>query len=133
MRRCAIPRCYSPRSCKALALNEEPGTPLNETLATALAGKRALLVLDNVEHLLPGAAADVATLRDLDGPNVLVTSRERLRIGGEQAWPVPSLAESDAVELFTARALAVDPSFATTAGDRRAVRPGSMTCRWQSS
>ncbi len=109
------PALLLPAVMQGLALNEEPGTPLNETLATALAGKRTLLVLDNVEHLLPGAAADIATLRDLDGPNVLVTSRERLRIGGEQAWPVPSLAESDAVELFTARALAVDPSFATTA------------------
>ena len=109
------PALLLPAVMQALELNEEPGKPLTETLATALAGKRALLVLDNVEHLLPGAAADVATLRDLDGPKVLVTSRERLRIGGEQAWPVPSLAESDAVELFTARALAVDPSFAPTA------------------
>jgi predicted ATPase/class 3 adenylate cyclase len=109
------PALLLPAVMQGLELNEEPGTPLTATLATALAGKRTLLVLDNVEHLLPRAAADVATLRDLDGPNVLVTSRERLRVGGEQAWPVPSLAESDAVELFTARALAVDPSFVTTA------------------
>ena len=109
------PALLLPTVAQGLELNEEPGKPLSETLATALAGKRTLLVLDNVEHLLPGAAADVATLRDLDGPKVFVTSRERLRIGGEQAWPVPSLVESDAVELFTARALAVDPSFSATA------------------
>ena len=105
------PALLLPTVAQGLELSEEPGKPLTETLATALAGKRALLVLDNVEHLLPDAAADVATLRDLDGPKVLVTSRERLRIGGEQAWPVPPLAESDAVELFTARALAIDPSY----------------------
>ena len=98
-----------------LELNEEPGKPLTETLATALAGKRTLLLLDNIEHLLPGAAAHVAALRDLDGPKLLVTSRERLRIAGEQAWPVPPLVELDGVELFTARALAVDPSFSATA------------------
>jgi predicted ATPase/class 3 adenylate cyclase len=109
------PALLLPAVVHGLKLNEEPGKPLTETLATALSGKQALLVLDNVEHLLPRAAADVITLRDLDGPKVLVTSRERLRVGGEQAWPVPSLAESDAVELFTARALAVDPSFAATA------------------
>ena len=109
------PALLLPTVAQALELNEEPGRPLTETLATALTGKRSLLVLDNVEHLLPRAAAEVATLRDLDGPKVLVTSRERLRVGGEQVWPVPSLAEPDAVELFTARALAVDPSFSTTA------------------
>ena len=109
------PALLLPTVAQALDLSEEAGKPLSETLATALAGKRALLVLDNIEHLLPGAAADVVTLRDLDGPKVLVTSRERLRVGGEQIWPVPSLAESDAVELFTTRALAVDPSFVPTA------------------
>ena len=109
------PAVLLPAVAQGLELNEEPGKPLAETLAAALAGKRTLLLLDNIEHLLPGAAADVATLRDLGGPKVLVTSRERLRVSGEHAWPVPSLAESDAVELFTARALAVDPSFSTTA------------------
>jgi predicted ATPase/class 3 adenylate cyclase len=108
------PALLLPAVMQALELNEEPGKPFAETLATALAGKRTMLVLDNVEHLLPGAAVEAATLRDLDGPKVLVTSRERLRLGGEQAWPVPALAQSDAVELFTARALAVDPSFAST-------------------
>ena len=109
------PALLLPTVAQGLELNEEPGRLLTETLATALVGKQTLLVLDNAEHLLPDVAADVARLRDLDGPKVLVTSRERLRIGGEQAWPVPSLVESDAVELFTARARAVDPSFSATA------------------
>ena len=109
------PALLLPTVAQALELKEEPGRLLTETLATALAGKRTLLVLDNVEHLLPRAAARGRQLRDLDGPKVLVTSRERLRVGGEQVWPVPSLAEPDAVELFTARALAVDPSFSPTA------------------
>ncbi len=109
------PALLLPTVAQALELKEEPGRLLTETLATALAGKRTLLVLDNVEHLLPLAAAAIVTLRDIDGPKLLVTSRERLRVGGEQVWPVPSLAEPDAVELFTARALTVDPSFSPTA------------------
>ena len=109
------PALLLPTVAHELELKEEPGRLPTETLAAALAGKQTLLVLDNVEHLLPGAAAEVARLRDLDGPKVLVTSRERLRVSGEHVWPVPSLAEPDAVELFAARALAVDPSFSTTA------------------
>ncbi len=109
------PALVLPVIARGLELKESAGTPLAQTLATALAGKRTLLVLDNVEHLLPGAAAEIACVRDVEGTKVLATSRERLRVGGEQAWPVPSLVTAEAVELFTARSLAVDPSFVATA------------------
>ncbi|MGH3111158.1 MAG: ATP-binding protein, partial [Gaiellaceae bacterium] len=99
---------------QTLAVNEEPDRELQETLAEYLVGKRLLLVLDNVEHLLPDAARPIATLRDANGSGLLVTSRERLRIGGEQTWPVPPLEHSDATALFAARARAVDPSFTPT-------------------
>jgi predicted ATPase len=76
-----------------------------------LAGANTLIVLDNVEHLLPGATAAVATLRDLDGPLVLATSRERLNVAGEQVWPVPPLNETDGGSLFLTRARESEPSF----------------------
>jgi predicted ATPase len=98
----------------SLAISEEPDRELAETLAAYLAGKRLLLLLDNVEHLLPDAAGPIAALRDANGSCLLVTSRERLRIGGEQTWPVPPLEPSDGKELFAARARAVDPAFAPT-------------------
>nr|MBA3788259.1 adenylate/guanylate cyclase domain-containing protein [Actinomycetota bacterium] len=97
-----------------LEVSEQPGRELADTLARQLAGKRLVVLLDNLEHLLPEAADAVSALRDMDGPLVLVTSRERLRMQGEQAYPVPPLAERDGVELFTARARAVEPSFTPT-------------------
>jgi len=99
---------------QTLAVKEEPDRPLEDTLGAHLAGKRLLLVLDNLEHLLPQAAAPIAALRDANGSSLLVTSRERLRIGGEQTWPVPPLAEEDGRALFSARARAVEPSFTAT-------------------
>jgi predicted ATPase len=105
------PELVLPSLARTLAVSEEPGTPLEDTLAAHLSGKRLLLLLDNVEHLLPPAAERIAALRATNGSQLLVTSRERLRIGGEQTWPVPPLAEEDGTALFIARARAVDPTF----------------------
>ena len=41
---------------RTLAVAEEPGTALEETLTAHLSGKTLLCLLDNVEHLLPDAA-----------------------------------------------------------------------------
>jgi predicted ATPase len=68
------------QTARTLDVVEQPDRPLEEVLAETLNGKRMLLVLDNAEHLLPGAAAAIATLRDLDGPALVVTSREPARI-----------------------------------------------------
>jgi predicted ATPase/class 3 adenylate cyclase len=94
-----------------LDVQEHAGASLSETMTSALSGKRVLLLLDNAEHLLPDVANDVARLRDVHGPKLLVTSRERLRLQGEHAWSVPALEERDGVALFTTRARAADPSF----------------------
>ncbi|MEO5632611.1 NB-ARC domain-containing protein, partial [Gaiella sp.] len=107
------PELLLPSLAKALALKDEPGRPLEDTLTDHLTGKRLLLVLDNLEHLLPHAATHIAVLRDTNA-SVLVTSRERLRIKGEQTWPVPPLAAKDGSALFNARAQAIDPCFTPT-------------------
>jgi predicted ATPase len=101
-----------------LGLKVQPGVPLSESLVSDLGGKRALVLLDNCEHLMPEAAAAVSALRDSDGPTICITSRERLRIRGERTWPVPPLSEGDGVLLFTSRAQAVDPAFAMTPAAR---------------
>jgi predicted ATPase len=105
---------------------EIAGETLTDSLVGYLKARQALLVLDNCEHLVD-ARADLAE-RLLSGcPRVhmLATSRERLRIGGETSWRVPSLAGPDpqasasaadlldypAVRLFVERAQAVRPDF----------------------
>jgi len=93
-----------------------------DRLVGALAGRRALLVLDNCEHVIDAAAvlAD-RVLAHCPGIRVLATSREALNITGEALWPVGPLAESPAEQLFAERAAAVSPGFALTAGNSPAV------------
>jgi predicted ATPase len=80
-------------------------------LGDALGGKRLLITLDNAEHLLPAVAAPLAFLRDLAGPTLLVTSRERLHLSGEHVYQVPPLTAEDGYLLFELRAQAIDPAF----------------------
>ena len=81
---------------------------LTSALAARLDGKRALLLLDNAEHLLPDIAREIATLREIAGPTFLVTSRERLQLQGEHVYAVPPLADADGVDLFVTRARGFD-------------------------
>jgi predicted ATPase/class 3 adenylate cyclase len=80
-------------------------------LSDRIADRRLLLILDNFEHLIDAAPELAGLLAACPNLQLLVTSRELLRLPGEQAYPVPPLAPQDATELFTARARAVDPRF----------------------
>ena len=75
-------------------------------------GDRSLLCLfDNFEQVVQAAPELAALLGACPNLGVLVTSRERLRVQGEQTYPVPQLAEADGEALFATRARAVDPAF----------------------
>lgn len=74
--------------------------------------RRLLLLLDNFEHVIDAADDLAETLAACPNLRLVVTSRELLRLPGEQAYPVSPLEPRDATELFTARAQAVDPGFA---------------------
>ncbi len=69
-------------------------------------------MLDNFEQVLDAAADLSNLLAQTPYVRVLVTSREPLRIAGEQRYPVEALRRDDAATLFLARARAVDPGFA---------------------
>jgi predicted ATPase/class 3 adenylate cyclase len=91
-------------------------------LAEHVGDKRLLLLLDNFEHVVEAGAELGGVLAACPNLDLLVTSRERLRVRGEQTYPVPPLVESDGVALFTARARAVDPSFAASDAVRELCR-----------
>jgi non-specific serine/threonine protein kinase len=75
-----------------LGARAEGDVPALSVVETALAGKRTLLLLDNCEHVIDGAA-DVAQslLRAVPTLHILATSREALGIDGELTYRVPSL------------------------------------------
>ncbi|MGH8985266.1 MAG: ATP-binding protein, partial [Acidimicrobiia bacterium] len=90
-------------------------------------GLDVLLVLDNAEHVVDGAAEVVERIL-LAGERlrVLVTSRERLGVEGEHVRPVPPLATdhagSPARRLLVQRAAAIAPDLAVDIDDEVIVR-----------
>jgi predicted ATPase/DNA-binding XRE family transcriptional regulator len=97
---------------REVGLPDAGGADVATSLRAALRHRQALLVLDNMEHLL-GAVPDLAQLL-LACPrlHVLATTRAPLRMRGEQEYPVPPLEPPNAVDLFVSRARQKDPSFA---------------------
>src|SRR5712691_2558415 len=107
-----------------------------ETMTTYLQQRCLLIILDNCEQVVEAAAQVVEKLA-VRCPKVafLVTTRERLRIAGEQLWQVEPLslpeatssgpgdhvAESEAVQLFLDRAALSRSSFALTDANSRAI------------
>jgi predicted ATPase/DNA-binding CsgD family transcriptional regulator len=118
---------------QALGVSERDMPTPTAGLVHALADRELLVVLDNCEHVLEGAAGLVATLvAQCRGVRFLATGRERLDVPGEMVFPVPPLglptdgsamavAASEAGMLFAARASAASPGFELSAHNSAAV------------
>ncbi|HLK43528.1 MAG TPA: NB-ARC domain-containing protein, partial [Thermoleophilia bacterium] len=106
-----------PTVAEVLNISAQSGEALITTMVSRLSAKRAVVVLDNCEHVIgPVARAVERVTASAPDVRVLATSREALGIAGERVQPVPPLAEdSDAVELFVQQAVRADPSFDTAA------------------
>jgi predicted ATPase len=107
---------------------------LTDAMCRFLAPRRALLVLDNCEHVIDAAAALVDRLLGAaPRVRVLATSREPLDVAGESVWRVPSLSldgddgACDAVALFAERATQAQPGFSLT--DHSAREAAVAVCR----
>jgi predicted ATPase/DNA-binding CsgD family transcriptional regulator len=111
---------------RALRVQERRGEAIEDAVVAHLGGRRALLVLDNCEHLVDACRRLVATVVSrCERVRVLATSRERLDAPGEavvalSALAVPAdgqdegAADADALRLLVDRAAAVAPGFALT-------------------
>ena len=112
---------------QVLGIREDADTPIVQALCAHLATRRALLVLDNCEHLVAACAnlAD-ALLRAAPEVRILASSREPLDVAGEQTYALPPLALpepgsradaaacSDAGQLFVERARLRQSGFSLT-------------------
>ena len=127
-------------AAQVIGVREDPDRSLLQTLCAHLKTRRALLVLDNCEHVIQ-VSADLATaiLKVAPYVRILASSREPLRTPGEQAYPVlplpvpvhgdgiGALARSTAVRLFVERAQLHKPAFSLN--DREAPVVAELVAR----
>ena len=119
---------------RRLGVRERAGASRMQVVLDRLADESAVVVIDNCEHVLIGAAQLVAELMDgAPGLCVLTTTREPLGLPGERVFAlaplglpeaggdVAAVVRSDAGRLFVDRAATADPSFALTPTTARAV------------
>jgi len=94
-----------------------------EQLGEAIAARgKILLVVDNVEQVADVAAPMLARFLSLASEaRLLATSREVLRVEGEQVFEVPPLAEADAIALFVARVRLLRHDYALNDSSRAVV------------
>ena len=121
-------------TAQVLGVREEPGRPLLQTAVRAPEDRRALLILDNCEHLIKASAQMAsAILKAAPHVRLLASSREPLHAPGEQCYPVlplpvpargdglEALSRSTAVRLFVDRAQLHKPGFALNEREAPAV------------
>ncbi|HWS82505.1 MAG TPA: tetratricopeptide repeat protein [Rubrobacter sp.] len=110
---------------EALGVKDVTGGSLMEALSGHLQEMEMLLLIDNLEHLLPAAPMIADLVRECPRLTVLATSRAPLRLMGERQLSVPPLffgeKSSPAVRLFCERAVAVAPAFELTAANASTV------------
>ena len=118
-----------------LSVTEVPGQAIIDTLYRHLVDQNVLLILDNFEQVISAAPTVSKLLQHAPRLSLLITSRESLRLSGEQEFPVSPLtlpdldrtesfrvlSQYEAVELFIQRAQAINPSFQITNSNAPAV------------
>jgi predicted ATPase/class 3 adenylate cyclase len=102
------PALVLPAVAAALSVIEGKDSSPVDDLARALTGRRLLVLVDNVEHLMPDAADLVgAFVEACPSATTVVTTRERLQLPGEHVYAVPPMSETDGEALFRIRAATV--------------------------
>jgi predicted ATPase/DNA-binding CsgD family transcriptional regulator/transcriptional regulator with XRE-family HTH domain len=136
----ADPSLVASAVAEVLGIRELTDRPVAESLRRAIGERSMLLVLDNFEHVQAAGPLLVDLVAACPRLRMLVTSREVLRMSGEQVYPVPpltlpdrermpstvdahvsALSESEAVRLFVDRARNARPEFRLDAQNAVAV------------
>jgi non-specific serine/threonine protein kinase len=127
------PALFATTIARTLGLVPASAEAAEAHLVEALRDRELLLVTDNLEHLLEETQLLARMMMAIPGLRLLATSRIPLRLYGEQTVRVPPLPlpragstgtavrDSEAVQLFMARARAVRPDFDPQAGELAAV------------
>ena len=137
------PKDFLPALAAALGVHETSEMPIMTRLVNALRQKNLLLVIDNFEQVIDAAPQVLQLLGNIPEIKVLVTSREALRLSGENEYTVAPLplpqkpttgqltqdnqAQPEdpmtfaAIQLFVQRARAVQPDFQLTSENMEAV------------
>lgn len=119
----------------ALGIQETAGRSLTDVLLNDVRHKHLLLVLDNFEHIIDGAPILSLLLQAAPQVQILVTSREILRLSGEQEYGVAPLElvsveevtsfdqvrTNEALTLFLHRARSVHSEFTLTETNASAI------------
>ena len=134
------PDLVLPEIARTLGVSEIGGESLLDTVIGAVGGTRLLVLVDNVEHVVTAAPVLAELLSACPGLCFLLTSRSRLRLQGEQEYPIvpldlpvrPNDADDHAVTvhavsrapsvvLFDRRARLARPNFGLTTANAGAV------------
>lgn len=141
------PELVPARIARVLGIKEAPHQSLMEGILNILYTRQCLLILDNFEQIIGAVSIVNQLISDTSKLNLLVTSREDLRLYGEQIFPVPplslpgelgedslkSLSANESISLFTHRATAVNPDFNITPKMHPMWHPSAaiwMDCLW---
>jgi len=121
-----------PTIAHTLGVIESPNRLLLDSLKEFLRERQTLLLLDNFEQIMSAAPLLSELLYSCAGLRMLATSREALRLRGEQEFPLLPLALPDhsesetlmqfpGIALFVQRAQTIQPDFQLVPGNASAV------------
>ncbi len=119
---------------EALNISEKNSSlPLQQTILNHLRPQNSLLLFDNFEQIIEAAPLVSELLSAAPTLKIIITSRERLHLYGEQEYPVPPLAipapaapspehiACESVVLFVQRTQAIHPHFRLTAENAQVI------------
>ena len=112
-----------PTIASGLGVKDAADGELVDAIATVMASRQMLLVIDNFEHVLEAAPVLADILAVTSDVKMLVTSRQALHLRWEQEFPLAPLAVPDPEQQHSAEAISASPSVELLLDRIHRVRP----------